>query len=180
MRELGKNVSNLKLFLLCISISILASHSAHAAKRGPNIALGEHLTQSLNQIMDQSIALQTLVIEGRAERAKVVVGKIISQLESARRSSTDEPINIRSHLLKLIQASETKLGYLIGLRGEAFRLSFKEALETMAHFPRIYKLDQRYRIFFCDKDKSSWVQIGVRPRNPVSHEKWINCGSTVE
>lgn len=180
IHDLCRQVIRLLFLSSFLIVFLLILDDASAAKRGPNISLGSDLTTTLNQVLDQTVSLQKSVIQKRADESKIIIAKLVQNLDSARRLSASEPINIRSHLLKLLNASEAKLVVLLNLRGDVFRASFREAMETVAHFPRIYRLDQKYRILFCDKDKASWVQDKTKPQNPVSPDRWLNCGSTVE
>lgn len=173
---------------LFISILFLTSLTLPAqAKRGPNIQLTPLLTNELNTVLENTEQLQQTFFHRLEVDVKPTVHKLMMSLERAKSYSTSEvSISDRQHLLRLLDAAEQKLSRLLATKGESRRKHLQEVFETLAHLPRIYSLDSKFKIFFCNRDRSSWIQSVRNPRNaqnpqnPIHPETMGNCGSTVQ
>ena len=84
---------------------------------------------------------------------------------------------VREHAFRLLSGIEERLE---GLKSRGMQESGKKRLfGDMAHLARVYRVKtDADSVFYCPTDRSSWLQSGNRPRNPVSsHLK--HCGKKV-
>ena len=84
---------------------------------------------------------------------------------------------VREHAFRLLSGIEERLE---GLKSRSMPESGKKRLfGDMAHLARVYRVKtDDDSVFYCPADRSSWLQSGNRPRNPVSsHLK--HCGTKV-
>lgn len=63
--------------------------------------------------------------------------------------------------------------------GESRRASIRELLKRVVLLTKLYNVEHPYKIFFCQSDRSVWLQRGSKPRNPTSIDSHPNCGILV-
>ena len=161
------------VFTVCILFS-LSSDGRRA------IVLSQVLTSELNQLLSDSGELHRSFFNQNEESISQALSKTLKQINRAKESSVVIEEHSRSHLNKILDAAKGRLELTQTTEGDARRRNLKSAFEQLAHLARIYKVDRRFRIFFCPKDRSSWVKVGWKAKNPINPETLANCGKAVK
>lgn len=168
-------------FLTILSVVLLGFGGiAQASKRGPPIVLESNVANELNRLLNSSELVQKSVVSQDEKLIQHSLRQMIVNIDRARVVSGIVNGNSRHHLLKILEAARYHLEYVKVSQGEQRRESFKEALAQISNLPRIYALDSKYRIFFCSKDRSSWVQSTKSPQNPIHPQTLGGCGKLAD
>lgn len=81
------------------------------------------------------------------------------------------------HLKRILQSTKQYLESYENLNSSDKRKkNLKKAFSQLIQLVRIYKVDKKYRIFYCKSDNSEWIQEGWRARNPINPDKHGKCG----
>lgn len=128
--------------------------------------LSAKLSAELNQILKASENLQGAMLKQSEDQLDVSVREMVSQIERTVRMSGLAKPHERSHLLKILRAARENFEVAQGSFGKERDSHLNEGLRQLVNIVRIYKVDRSYGIFFCARDKNSWVQRGKKPQNP--------------
>lgn len=147
------------------------------ARRGSKIVLSEALKFELNQLLKATNELHSACHKSDEKQIDSSVKSVLSSIERAHQKSVLAEEQ-RTHLVKILNAAKGSLILSQTQTGESRRNSFKDAFRQLVQVVKIYKVD-RYRVFFCAKDKSVWLQRSWKVKNPIHPGKWGDCGQLV-
>lgn len=77
----------------------------------------------------------------------------------------------RSHLLKILESVESNVEVARNSGHSDRRDRIADVFNMMANLVRIYGVDTRFKIFFCDRDKVTWIQ-----RKPAGQYPFVEGG----
>lgn len=142
------------------------------------------LTKELNGILHVSESLHKSLVEQDEEGVEIAIRDMIQEIDRARRVSTLARPHERAHLLRILEAARDHFELTKNAYGEERRAQLEDAFNQLVNLVRIYRLDRAYAIFFCPRDKASWVQHGGQKRmpaakNPFRPETMRDCGIRV-
>ncbi len=167
-------------FVITVSLGFLFSFYINSADARRAIVLDESLTQEVNELLGQTVDLQTSFYNQNENEITASLNQTLKQIDDAKSASLVIEEYSRSHLNKILDAAKSRLELTQTTQDEIRRRNLKSAFEQLAHLARIYKVDNKYRIFFCPKDRSSWVQTGWKAKNPINPETLGSCGKAVK
>lgn len=160
-----KAVANMGLALVVVvSLFFLSPERA----QGGDLVLHATVMRELNQVVRASDLLHTSLVSTDDEQIEIAVRGLIHQIDRVRTVAILAKQHERPHLLKILESGREQLEVAQTAYGEERRLRFRSAYNQLVNLVRIYKIDRAYGIFFCDKDKSSWVQKGSKALNPFN------------
>ena len=131
--------------------------------------------RELNQVSEAADGLHKAMVAGDERQVELAIRDVIRQIDRVRTVAIYAKQHERPHLLKIMEAGRNEL--------EIAELSFdnerqsrlRQAFQQLVNIVRIYKVGRSYGIYFCDKDKTSWVQKGTKALNPFSRA-FRSCG----
>lgn len=73
----------------------------------------------------------------------------------------------RTHLVKLLDSTEEFVEVARNSSHSERRARLVDIFNNLANFVRIYNVDARFKIFFCGRDRLTWVQTSARGQHPM-------------
>lgn len=136
--------------------------------------------QSLGQVLDAYLPLQTALVESDKAKAEAALKALELTLEKSGKLKADKAGDaFAAHLEKLgknVDAMQSA-GDLETMRREFSPLS-RELIATLKHFG--YQSEHMARIAHCPmalKEGADWIQSGEKVMNPYYGDKMLHCGS---
>ncbi len=141
------------------------------------LQLESHLTKQIESILNTSQLLHQSLISEENIQIKLHLSHIASLISSASQTSYRNTKTL--HLRHILQNTK-KAVEQASLHGKRslIRQNIKSMFDELVVLSQVYKLNSRYPIYFCDKDKSVWLQKAGRIRNPI-HSHYSLCGYMV-
>ncbi len=159
-----------------ISIAIFFSLQANAGR----IELIPKLSAELNQLLKVSENLQNAMVKKSEDQLDVSIREMVTQIQRTASLSVLAKPYERSHLLKILRSARENFEMAQGSFGKERDTHLTDGLNQLVNIVRIYKVDRSYGIFFCPRDKNSWVQRGKKAQNPFrSPASTEGCGMRV-
>jgi hypothetical protein len=166
-----------RLIIISCFLTLGFSIDSQARRYSSKIKIKPILKTELNKLLAATNDLHGACFrqnELRIEaQLKIVILKI--KLAHQKTSLAKEPA---THLNKMLEAARVQLELAQMNEGEKRQESIKQAFKQLVQIAKVYKLDN-YRIFFCSKDKSVWLQKDWRAKNPINPENLKHCGKLV-
>lgn len=156
---------NVALIGLAVSTPTLVS-----AKSREELNLPAPLRHQLEQVLKSGDSLRGSLVAQNEERAEIGIREVLKDLEHARASTQSVKPHEREHLMKILNAAHSYFEMSQSAYGDDRRERMQEGFNQLANLVRIYHVDKSYGIFFCPKDRSTWVQRGTRAQNPFPHD----------
>ena len=161
------------------SILVLTLFLAQPALAG-RIELTPKLSAELNLILKASENLQNSMVKKSEDQLDVSVREMVTQIQRTVAISGLAKPHERSHLLKILRAARENFETAQGSYGKERDMHLTDGLHQLVNIVRIYKVDRSFGIFFCPRDKNSWVQRGKKAQNPFrSPASTEGCGIRV-
>ena len=156
----------------------MAKSSAQTKVR--ELPLAQPLTLELNLVLRAGDNLHKSLISRDEEQIEMGIRDILWQLDRAKAALSFAKMHERGHLVRILEAAQDQFEFTQRAYGEERRVRLISGYNQLVNLVRIYKLDRTYSIFFCPKDRTTWVQKGMHAANPFrldqSHEA---CGIRV-
>jgi hypothetical protein len=143
----------------------LSREVAHAGAKG-ELVMNSQLTRELNQVLKMSNAVHQALVANDEEQTDLGLRDLLKQIDRARAVSHLAKPHERSHLLIILDAAREQFELTQAAYGNERRHRLEEGFNQLVNLVRIYKLDKTYAIYFCPKDKATWVQTGMKAQNP--------------
>jgi len=178
MRRTALFLRNWRVFCVCIGLGLVTMASSASARQ---LSLAPALTSELNRVLNVSEALHRALVEQNEELTEISLREIVLQLGRARAASYLAKPHDRRHLMKILDAAYEQFELSQTSYGNERWARIEAAFNQLANLVRVYKLDPSFGIFFCPKDRTTWVQKGYKPRNPFKSYKHTDasCGIRV-
>jgi hypothetical protein len=152
--------------LFAVLASFIAPYIAHATSG--ELVLSPALARELNAVLQSGDELRVSLIHSNEEQADIGVRDLLQQIDRARALSHLAKPHERQHLLRILDAAKENFEVVQTTYGNERRAQLEEGYNQLVNLVRIYKLDRTYSIFFCPKDKTSWVQKVGKPQSPFT------------
>lgn len=149
---------------LALGLAFFAPDRAEAG----DLVLHPTVMREMNQVIRVSDTLHSALVATDDEQIEIAIRGVIHQIDRVRTVAILAKQHERPHLLKILESGREQLEIAQTAYGEERRERFQQAYNQLVNVARIYKIDKSYGIFFCDKDKSSWVQRSSKAQNPFS------------
>lgn len=158
-----------------VSLTFLVSIEVGAAPARSRLALPPAVTAELTSLLSAGDSLHQALIKQDDEQVEVALKDIELALKRTVSASVVLRPYERSHLLKLLEATQehSELARASGHADRRERLI--DIFNNMANFVRIYSVDARFKIFFCGKDRMTWVQTRARGQHPFPEMMDRDC-----
>ena len=167
MRQ-GMGPSSRSLISILISAFVALVAPLEARGGSGELVLAPALTRELNAVLQSGDELRVSLIQQNDEQTDIGVRDLMKQIDRARALSHLAKPYERSHLLRILDAARENFEVVQSSYGNARRDQLEEGYNQLVNLVRIYKLDRTYAIFFCPKDKTSWVQKTGKAQSPFT------------
>lgn len=170
--------THLILFLFLSAIAVgLTSLSSEARRPINKIKVQGDLKTELNSVLKASVDLQESIFKDPDPKVSQSIRKLIQKLDSASKKAHLAKEQ-KTHMLKMLTAAKTALEKSRRTTGANRHTFLQTSFKQVVGLAQTYQLD-KYKIFFCPKDRSVWLQRGSKPRNPVNPGTLGTCGKPV-
>ncbi len=169
-----------RTFLRILIISTLLFSFAEARNK-QKLKLEKPLLESLNEVIYTSTQMQSSIVNDDPSIAEYMqkIQLDLGKLQQQIREYTGTEVNVLERILKRAKADvEIYLDTEVSedLKQKKLYSTFKQ----MAQLSQTFPVDDKFYIFHCTRDKSEWVQLDRRPRNPVNTSNRRSCGIRVK
>jgi len=156
---------------------LLFSDFTEGARRSRKININGPLKKQLNMVLKNTVKLHKSSVKGNRVKVSTSVRSLLKSISKAQKTSKAS-IKHRTHLYKMLSYARINLEMTQMQKGKSRKKSFKKAFKQLVYVAKTYNLD-RYRIYFCPKDRSIWLQKPRKPWNPFNPKKYRSCGKLV-
>ena len=164
--------SSLVGVLLALSLLGLSSVSWAQAR----IEVEEPLKSELNALLKAADELHQVLFDRPEEHElRMALENLEQALNRAQRVSGVGGIQQRVHVDGILGSIRTHLEMAQVREGNERLRHLRELFRGIVQIARSFDVD-RYRIFFCDRDRSEWIQSGWQVRNPFEPRRGGGCG----
>ncbi|CAN5404130.1 hypothetical protein BH10BDE1_BH10BDE1_30440 [soil metagenome] len=155
-------------FLVLLFFSIIAAAFAAQARKGERLQLEPNTMAELTVMLSAGDALHGGLTKQDDEQVDVALRDI--ELATRRTISVSARLKpyVREHLVKVLEVIESNVGAARNSGHIDRRERISDIFNMMANLVRVYSVDARFKIFFCGRDKMTWIQTkpnGVYPFN---------------
>lgn len=152
------------------AILICLSGTTSLAKKRGELRLAPALTRELELVLSASDALHRSLAAQNEEQIEIGIRDVIVQIQRARTFTHLAKPYERGHLARILDAAHDQFELTRSSFGDERLLRLEDGFNQLVNLVRIYRLDRAYAIYFCPKDRTTWVQKGVKIVNPFRHD----------
>lgn len=164
---------------ILIFFSILLATIAFGRQKAPKIEVGEPLVSKLSVVFARADDLRGALVQRQEPMAIAKLKELEISLNEALRTP-DSNRQVKEHLDRILSEAMSNVKRVPSLRGEERRAILQNAFKQIVLIGQTYKVTNEYKFFFCGRDRSVWLQKDGKPKNPISPEHHLNCGTRVE
>lgn len=161
------------ILLLFLAISVSTPSWAYGRK----IKLNSVLKKELNQVLKATDELHEACYDQDEPLISAKLRQVIKAIDGANKKIVYADTQ-KIHLDKLLKSAKSDLEKSQMSSGKERKDSLKSAFHQIVTIVKTYKLES-YKIFFCPKDRSVWIQKSWKAKNPINPKKYGSCGRPV-
>jgi hypothetical protein len=158
------HTGKLLVIVMCYVVLGLVALPQHAF--AGRLVLAPSLATELNLILRASDVLHQSLVNQNEEQIEMGLRDVIWQIDRTKSSLHMAKPHERGHLVRILDAARDHFEVTQTAFGDDRRASLAEGYNQLVNLIRIYRLDRSYDIYFCPKDRTTWVQKGSRVQNP--------------
>ena len=155
-----------------ISVIVVAPVDARRAQR---LSLEPNTMAELTALLSAGDALHT----GLQKQDDEQIDASLRDIEIASRRTIAMSARLkpheRSHLMKVLEAIESNVGVARNSGHSDRRERISDIFNMMANLVRVYGVDTSFKIFFCGRDKVTWIQRKPAGQYPFIESAERNC-----
>lgn len=164
--SLKSKIESLVIVFAMAFVCVAAGFVSERAEAKGELTLQPSLSRELNQVLKMGDAVHHSLVKNDEEQTDLGLRDLLTQINRARAISHLAKPHERSHLLIILDAAKEQFELTQAAYGNERRHRLEEGFNQLVNLVRIYKLDKTYGIYFCPKDKATWVQTGMKGQNP--------------
>ncbi len=144
-------------------------------RRIERLRLEPNTLAELSALLSHGDALHSALTKQEDEQTEVALRDI--QVSIARTMSVSVRVKMheRAHLLKILESMAESVEIARNSGSAERRERMADAFNMMANIVRIYGVDGRFKIFFCSRDKMTWIQTKSRGVYPFPETGERDC-----
>jgi hypothetical protein len=170
----------MSLILRRIFITLILSFASVFAAQAGELRLIDPLTKELNQVLKAGEELHKSLVSQSEEQADIGIRDLLQEINQAKAVAGLAKPHERAHLIRILDGAKEQFELTQSSYGEERKQRLENGFNQLVNLVRIYKVDRVYGIFFCPKDKTTWVQKGLKAQNPFRQESQREpCGIRV-
>jgi len=155
------------LIVLAVA-SVFAIGGTSEARRISRLVLEPNTMAELTALLSAADALHASLTEQDDEQIDVILRDIEVATRRTMMMSAKLKPHDRSHLVKILESVEMNVGVARNSGHTDRRERIVDIFNMMANLVRIYGVDTRFKIFFCDRDKMTWIQTKASGQHPFA------------
>lgn len=160
--------------LLVISVLIFSSATAFA-RRGERLVLEPNTMAELTALLSAGDALHTSLQKQDDEQIDANLRDIEIATKRTMLVSARLKVHDRQHLMKVLESIESNVGVARNSGHSDRRDRISDIFNMMANLVRVYGVDTSFKIFFCGRDKVTWIQRRPAGQYPFVESAERNC-----
>jgi hypothetical protein len=153
--------------LLILNLVFVFCQNAKA-RRIERIELEAKTMAELTVLMSATDGLHSNLIKQDDEQIDVSLRDIELATKRTMAVSVRLKPHERTHLMKNLEVMDMSVGAARNSGHNDRRERISEIFNTAANLVRVYSVDARFKIFFCARDKMTWIQTKPVGRYPSS------------
>lgn len=152
------------------------------ARRGRKIDLKPALQTTVNSILENSTSFQEALNSQNQDMINAQVKALSISIDQAVLKMSDFSVDpYETHIKRILKSTKKYLEGYINMNDEKEKKThLRKMFSQLVQLVRGYNVDNTYRIYFCNKDNSEWIQKVVnknwRSKNPIQPNSLSNCG----
>lgn len=177
------DTSNMKSILsaaLMMAFLMVSLFPVDGEARRRRLPVDEPLKTELNTLLKMADELHSALFirdEGKAQTTMdSMLGHIVTMEEKLKTVTETKA----AHLAQVVRSIRNHLKLIQEYKGERRIQTLRSVFSNVVQIATNYHLD-RYRIFFCSKDRAVWLQKAWKARHPFHHDtaSLRHCGSAI-
>lgn len=145
------------------------------ARRIERIELESKTMSELTVLLSAADGLHANLIKQDDEQIEVALRDIEQATKRTMAVSVRLKPYERTHLMKNLEAIDASVGVARNSGHSERRERIADIFNTMANLVRVYSVDARFKIFFCARDKMTWIQTKAVGRYPFVESGEREC-----
>lgn len=166
-----------KLFIFVALLIFVTLPQAEARRSAQKMNAPSALKSELNLLLRSSVDLQVASYKRKDTAVKKAVKNLLQRIDS-----TSQKVYLAKdqspHITKILDTSRSALVRSQKVSGSARQTHLQKVFRQFVLLAQMYQLDP-FKIFFCPKDRSVWLQESSKPQNPVNPDTYGDCGKMV-
>lgn len=163
------------LRFLLISIFFVSS-SVQA--RGVKESVSEKIRPELNLVLKEANQLHQALFHRDADQLDSAIVSMMSLIEQAEDKVVSIANSKNRHILQVLRSIHSSLVLTREFSGVRKSEKLKSVFSDVVQIATNYRLD-RYRLFFCPKDRTVWLQKGWKAQHPFDRDRLKHCGAAI-
>lgn len=148
----------LSLLFCCLSVS---------ARHAERIVLEPRTATELTLLLSAVDGLHSALIRQDDEQVDVSLRDIEVATRTTMNVSVLMKPHERTHLMKNLESIDASVGVARNSGHNDRRERIADIFNTSANLVRVYSVDSRFKIFFCARDKMTWIQTKSNGQHPL-------------
>ena len=154
---------------------LIFSTDASQARRGERLVLEPNTMAELTALLSSGYALHTALQKQDDEQIDANLRDIEIATKRTMATSARLKVHDRQHLMKVLEAIESSVGVARNSGHSDRRDRISDIFNMMANLVRVYGVDTSFKIFFCGRDKVTWIQRKPAGQYPFVESAERNC-----
>lgn len=145
------------------------------ARRGERLVLEPNTMAELTALLSSGDALHSALQKQDDEQIDASLRDIEIATKRTMAVSSRLKVYDRQHLMKVLEAIDANVGIARNSGHSERRDRISDIFNMMANLVRVYGVDTSFKIFFCGRDKVTWIQRKPAGQYPFVESAERNC-----
>ncbi len=163
--------------IVIVAVTISLNSPGEARVTGEKISLQEPVSKALNEVLEQASQLHDAFFNQSDQEIETYLRELVTSIEGARRVAMIEKIN-GFHLNRVLETAYNHFKSLMKSVGEERTKGLRLGYEQIVLIAQTYRLNS-YKIFYCGKNDTIWLQKNYKPQNPINPNTFGDCGTPI-
>lgn len=153
----------------------LSSVQAQSAKK--RIALNDTVEKRLISVLEASESLGSTMFSRKELKVQTQIEQLRGQIKKAQVTVKTEGMD-GQHINRILQTIDQDLSLAKSSQGDVKTKSLQNAFRQIVMLYQSYQIEAPFKVFFCKKDRSVWIQKDKKPQNPFEQDS--GCGRLIQ
>ena len=152
---------------------------AMQANASPGVKVGLHnaTSSALNEVLEHASLLHDAFYSQNDQEIETNLRNLVRSIQIARNQTSVEKGN-GLHINRILDTAHYHFRSIMRAIGDERRKNLRLGYEQIVLIAQTYKLNN-YRIFYCGKTDTIWLQKGYKAQNPFNPQGMGDCGVLV-
>ncbi|MDX9731052.1 MAG: hypothetical protein RBT63_04715 [Bdellovibrionales bacterium] len=158
-----------------VAVLLLLGGELAQAQRAQRLVLETGTMAELTGLLSAGDALHYALTKQDDEQIEVALRDIEIATQRTMAAANRLRLHERSHLVRILESIEENVDVARNSGHGDRRDRISDIFNMQANLVRIYGVDTRFKIFFCSRDKVTWVQTRPRGQYPFLDHGERDC-----